>query len=110
MSNLSFGEALTEVQAGQLIRRSGWNGKNMFVFQRPEDSLEVEMIVHKIKSLPQSVKDYFAQQNEKGLDGSAKIKFQSYLCLKNPDDSIVNGWVASQSDIVADDWEVVNLA
>lgn len=34
---MKFGEALEAVKEGKLIARSGWNGKGMFVFQRPED-------------------------------------------------------------------------
>lgn len=107
--NLTFGQAIEAVKEGNLIARKGWNGKDMFVFQRPEDHLEVEMIVHKVKSLPQSIKDYYAQQNEKGLDGSAKIKFTSYLCMKAADGSIVNGWLASQTDMLSNDWCVIDL-
>lgn len=36
---MKFGEALEEVKKGALIARAGWNGKGMFVFQRPEDWL-----------------------------------------------------------------------
>lgn len=32
---MKFGEALEAVKEGKLIARSGWNGKGMFVFQRP---------------------------------------------------------------------------
>lgn len=35
------------------------------------------------------------------------IKFCSYLCMKDANDNIVNGWLASQSDMLADDWMVV---
>lgn len=49
---MKFGEALEEVKKGALIARAGWNGKGMFVFQRPEDWLSTDMIVNKVKSLP----------------------------------------------------------
>mgnify|MGYP001603278622 CR=1 FL=1 len=41
--NLTFGQALQAVKRGALIRRSGWNGKGMFVFQRPEDILRSDL-------------------------------------------------------------------
>lgn len=53
---IKFGEALEAVKEGKLIARSGWNGKGMFVFQRPEDWLSTDMIVNKVKSLPDSFK------------------------------------------------------
>lgn len=48
---MRFGEALEAVKEGKLIARCGWNGKGMFVFLRPEDSLSTEMVVNKVKSL-----------------------------------------------------------
>lgn len=56
---MKFGEALEAVKEGKLIARSGWNGKGMFVFQRPEDWSSTDMIVNKVKSLPDSFKKPF---------------------------------------------------
>lgn len=55
---MKFGEALEAVKEGKLIARSGWNGKGMFVFQRPEDWLSTDTIVNRVKSLPDSFKKY----------------------------------------------------
>lgn len=75
--------------------RSGWNGKNMFVFQRPADELQVDFLVNKVKSLPQSLKDYYKNMFEGytpfGNADPAPIKFTAYLCMKAADGTIVNG-------------------
>lgn len=42
---MKFGEALEEVKKGALIARAGWNGKGMFVFQRPEELADDWMVV-----------------------------------------------------------------
>ena len=63
MEKVNFGTALEAVKQGKLIAREGWNGKGMFVFQRPSDELETGFIP-KVKSLPQSVKDWI----DKNLD------------------------------------------
>lgn len=81
---------------GKLIARSGWNGKGMFVFQRPEDWLSTDMIVNKVKSLPDSFKKYVNDYYD--IDETNMIKFCSYLCMKDANDNIVNGWLASQSE------------
>lgn len=110
--NLNFGAAIEAVKQGKLIARKGWNGKGMFVFQRPEDSLDIETIVHKVKSLPNSVKGFFASKTnpnlENRLDGSTKVKFTAYLCMYAADGSIVNGWLASQTDMLAEDWCILD--
>lgn len=103
MEELNFGKATEATQEGRLIARRGWNGKNMFVFLRPADELSVDFIVNNIKSLPKPLKDYY-----KDSEGSTRVKFSAYLCLKAADGTIVNGWTASQSDILATDWYVLD--
>lgn len=102
---MKFGEALEAVKEGKLIARAGWNGKGMFVFQRPEDWLSTDMIVNKVKSLPDSLKKYVNDYYD--VTETNMIKFCAYLCMKDANDNIVNGWLASQSDMLADDWMVV---
>lgn len=107
-TGLTFGLALEAVKQGKLIAREGWNGKGMFVFQRPEDMLSPTMIVDKVKSLPDSVKEYFKQFKAKNEgDIEQGVRFTSYLCMKAADGSIVNGWLASQTDMLAEDWTIV---
>ena len=115
-TGLSFGQALEAVKNGGLISRSGWNGKGMFVFQRPADTLSSEFVVHTVKSLPQSVKDYYKHRSTPTSPTAdpktaktvlTHVHFTPYLCLKASDDSIVNGWLASQTDLTSNDWCIV---
>lgn len=77
---------------------------------RPADELHVGFVAKEIKSLPQKVKDYYYQDcvDKKGnpikLQPYDVVKFTEYTCLKAADGTIVNGWLASQSDILANDW------
>ncbi len=106
--NLTYSEALVAVKEGKLITRTGWAAQGMFVFMRPADELDIDFIVHKVKSLPQAVKNYYAcltnPDIKNGIDGETQIKFTPYLCLKSADNSIVNGWLPSQTDMLANDW------
>lgn len=111
ISNLSFGEAIKAVKQGKMISREGWNGKGMFVFQRPSDEIGLEQIVF-IKSIPIQVKEFLIAKdlNEWPIEkGVKQIKFGAYLCMYAADGSIVNGWLASQTDILAEDWCVLEL-
>lgn len=114
MENLSFGAALEVAKAGGLIARQGWNGKGMFVFMRPADELHIDMVIDKVKSLPQSVKDYYLKDvlDDNGnrispADENDKVKFTAYLCMKAADGTIVNGWLASQTDMLSNDWTIL---
>ena len=101
----SFGQALNSIQRGRLVTRQGWNGKGMFIFQRPEDSLSTNMIVNQVKSLPESFKRWVSDNY--GDSETDKIKFTAYLCMKAADGTVVNGWLASQTDMLANDWMIV---
>jgi hypothetical protein len=111
MKNVNFGAAIEAVKQGKRVAREGWNGKNMFVFERPADKLEVGFIIDKVKSLPESVKDFFKEKDEKEAPSEqrlTKVKFSAYLCMYAADGSIVNGWLASQTDILAEDWIILD--
>ena len=101
----TFGQALESLKRGHLVARKGWNGKGMFIFMRPEDNLPTNMIVNQVKSLPESFKRWVA--NNHGDSETDRIKFTSYLCMKAADGTIVNGWLASQTDMLANDWVIV---
>lgn len=101
--NMNFGKAIELLKQGKLVTRKGWNGKGMFLFSRPEDNLPME-IVQKAVSIPQPVKYYFRRKCEES-QLSNPVKVTSYICMKAADDTIVNGWLASQTDIMAEDWE-----
>lgn len=96
---MNFGEAIKLLKAGKLVTRSGWNGKEMFLFSRPEDDLP-DHVFYKAVSIPEKVKHYY-----RTIDARPSIKVTSYICMKAADHSIVNGWLASQTDIMAEDWE-----
>lgn len=100
INNQTFGQAVEAVKQGKLIAREGWNGKGMFVFQRPEDTLPTH-VIENVKSLPQTVKDYYRGTTE-------PVKFTAYLCMKAADGSIVNGWLASQTDVLSTDWCILD--
>ena len=75
---MDFSQALIEVKLGKKISRSGWNGKGLWVeIQRPDQ--------HSKMTLP-------------------------YLFINYPlTDTKPKRcpWLASQTDLLADDWEVV---
>jgi hypothetical protein len=41
------------------------------------------------------------------LNNGGKVEISPYLIMKTVDDKIVMGWLASQTDMLADDWYIV---
>ena len=111
---LTFGLVIEALKTGKRAARKGWNGAGMFIFLRPADELHIDMVIDKVKSLPQSVKDYYLQDvldasgNRLPADEHEKVKFTTYLCMKAADGTIVNGWLASQTDMLSEDWMILD--
>lgn len=93
---MTFGQALEAVKQGKKIARSGWNGKNMWVAMKKGKVLDLAK--HDIWT--QHVKDV-------AVANGGTVEILSYLTMKTVDNKIVMGWLASQTDMLADDWEIV---
>jgi hypothetical protein len=109
----TFGQALESIKQGRLATRKGWNGKGMFIFMRPADEIRIDVVVNNVKSLPYAVKEYFKQDivdiaADKILETDV-VKFTAYLCMKAADGTIVNGWLASQTDMLSEDWMIFDF-
>ncbi|MEI6823722.1 MAG: DUF2829 domain-containing protein [Bacteroidota bacterium] len=115
IEGLSFGEVIEALKQGKRVCRTGWNGKGMFIFMRPADDIHISVVAKNIKSLPKSVRDFYYQDciDDEGkeiveFDANDKVLFTAYLCLKDAQGCVVNGWLASQTDILAEDWEILD--
>lgn len=100
--NMTFGDTIEYLKKGFLVSRTGWNGKKMYLFMRPEDTLPLDVIV-RAKSLPDSFKTKVLVN-----PNTTEVKFGAYICMKCADGSICNGWLASQTDMLSEDWCIVN--
>lgn len=96
---MSFGSAIALLKSGFAIRRSGWNGKNLFVIKQVPAHIESDVIPN-MQSLPQSAKDLI-------LNGKGYIDYTSQCLIYNGNTGRADSWVPSISDVFADDWELV---
>jgi hypothetical protein len=74
---------------GSRAARKGWNGKGMFIFLVPGSTFEVNR--EPLLSI---------------LGEGTKVKYHGHIDMKTADGMIVP-WLASQTDILADDWTLV---
>lgn len=93
---MDFGDALRELKAGKRVARAGWNGKRMWIALTPGSVIGVEM-----------ARNGAAQIVAAEQDAGTYITIGSHIDMKAADGSIVIGWLASQTDMLADDWTVV---
>ncbi len=97
-TNQNFGQAIESVKNGKAIAREGWNGKNMLVWMN-KGSIDRN-------DIPESIGGVSGVLFEKGDDGS--ITRMPNLNMKAADGSTVTGWLASQTDILAEDWCILD--
>ena len=98
-TGISFGSAIALLKSGFAIRRSGWNGKNLFVIKQVPAHIESDVIPN-MQSLPQSAKDLI-------IGGKGYIKYTNQCLIYNGNTGQADSWVPSISDVFADDWELV---
>ena len=86
---MDFGEALLLMKHGFRVARQGWNGKDMFLYYVSEGRYPVKM------DAAAGIAD------EVGL-----VEYGAYIALKTAQGNVVP-WTASQTDILANDWIIV---
>lgn len=89
---LTFSEALAALKAGAKIQRRGWNGLGMWVVLQ--------------KAYPDGIPINKNTAEATGIPQDTVCKFLPYIMMKTADDAFVP-WLASQTDILAEDWKTV---
>lgn len=86
---MDFGEALAKLKSGHRVTRTGWNGKGMWLILVPGS----EIVVAADRPLGIAAPELIG----------AELTYRSHIDMKTVDGEIVP-WVASQSDLLAQDW------
>jgi hypothetical protein len=91
MTGMDFGSAIKGLKAGHRVTRSGWNGKGMYLYLVPEGRYPPSTTAGR---------DIAGQQPD-GL-----VPYRPYVAMMTVQGDVVP-WLASQSDVLAEDWELV---
>ena len=93
---LSFGDALKALKAGQRVARTGWNGKGMWLAYTPGSEFAPE------RAKPGHAAAFRAKEAP-----HEDVRLLPHIDMRAADGSMVIGWLASQTDMLADDWMVL---
>ena len=95
---LTFGQAIEQLKAGAKVQRDGWNGKGMWLsLSGPLEGRAIEDTAF----WSENNATYAAEQ----VDGCAWVL--PCITMKTATGEILMGWLASQTDMLAEDWCVV---
>ena len=89
VERLTFGQALEALRVGKRVARTGWNGKNMFLFLVPGSTFSV--------SRPPLLGIY---------PEGTEVNYHPHIDMRTADGTIVP-WLASQTDVLAEDWHLI---
>lgn len=93
---MSFGGAIEALKAGKRVARIGWNGKNMWLALSCGETCEVPAA---------SFWSPCGGMHVIFNGGTAKVL--PCITMKTATNEILMGWLASQSDMLSEDWVIV---
>ncbi|MBQ8803489.1 MAG: DUF2829 domain-containing protein [Tyzzerella sp.] len=105
---MNFEKALQHVKLGYRVARKGWNGKGMCIFLTPgSDVPYTKLKQHNQDALVCARSDLLPRNEDGFCDENTIIHINAHIDMIAADGSIVIGWLASQTDMLAEDWEIV---
>jgi hypothetical protein len=97
-NTMTFGDAIQALKSGKKVARKGWNGNGMFLWLKPGTEIKSEWCKDpELKKLAD--------------DNGGTITGLPTICMYTHDSTgrkaILTGWLASQSDMLLEDWIIV---
>lgn len=93
---MDFGKAIEALKEGKKVARKGWNGKGMYLWLLPAAKVKAEWCKEPhLKAL--------AEENGGEVEALGSIR------MLTADKKVLTGWLASQTDMLSEDWEIVEI-
>lgn len=93
IDGMTFGMAIEAMKRGKKVARAGWNGKGMYLWLLPKAEVKKEWC-----------KD---QRLIEVMGDGDTIQCLGSIRMRTATGEVLTGWLASQTDMLAEDWEVV---
>lgn len=91
---MTFGQAIEALKQGKFVTRPAWNGKGMYLWLLPAATVKAEWcrdpILHAL-----------------AVSNGGEVECLASLRMFTADKKVLTGWLASQTDMLAEDWQVV---
>ena len=98
MENLNFGQAIEALKQGKRVAREGWKGKGMFLVMAGGYSVSLD----KLREGTFFTKEFLQSQ------GCSDFYISPHIDMWAEDKTYETGWVASQTDMLAEDWMILS--
>lgn len=88
---MDFGQALRLLKQGKRVAREGWNGKGMYLWLLPAAMVKAEWCREE-------------HLREVAEANGGEIEALGSIRMMTADRKVLTGWLASQTDMLAEDW------
>lgn len=92
---MDFGWALKALKAGKKVRRKNWDCLGAFLWLKPATNVKAEWC-----------KDPLLKELAEQAGG--EVPASDTICMFTAQRTILTGWIPQQSDMFAEDWEVID--
>ena len=93
IKGLDFGAAIELLKRGKKVARSGWNGKGMFLV---------------MQSQTPDIRPYHGSCYANAIkDIKETVTIDAHIDMYTAQGTMQPGWLASQSDVLSEDWEII---
>jgi hypothetical protein len=92
---MNFGQAIEALKLGHRVQRAGWNGKGMWLELTPGSVVDTSNT-----PVRGALAIYVAQPAPVPVN----VTIGAHIDMKAADGTLVIGWLASQTDMLAEDW------
>lgn len=86
---MNFGQAIEALKESKKVAREGWNSKGMFLYYVPANKYPYTTLIGKSIA-----------------DTEGNVEYGAYIAMKTAQGNVVP-WVASQTDVLAEDWVIL---
>ena len=90
-----FGKAIEALKEGKRVAREGWNGKGMFLYLVRGTLIDKEFLRNEASFHPIE-------------DNTGVAHFLSHIDMFTAQKTVNVGWLASQTDMLAEDWLILD--
>jgi GMP synthase-like glutamine amidotransferase len=98
VTGMTFGQAIEAMKNGKKVARRGWNGKGMYLWLMPAATVKAEWCREPhLKEV--------AEANGGEIECLGTIRMFTHDSTGRK--AVLTGWLASQSDMLCEDWVVV---
>ena len=100
ITELNFRQALEALKLGRRVARSGWNGKGMWI-----------VLMSGMTLPPYSSQEPGKKVNDRTaalIGEDTPLETFPYIAMWTADGKWLPGWLASQTDMLAEDWTILS--